>query len=145
MLWNRNKCPTYSIMQNIRRLGLDKIELHFSYLSKQKVSFFMMWSMMMTHQNYILTIKTRISKKQGREISLGAAKKYTKESNKKKKKVGYMSHGSHLTRKNILFWLLSFFPENLLYERNNIELRIVNYIFYNSCKPIWEFRLEVFD
>lgn len=74
-------------MQNIRRLGLDKIELHFSYLSKQKVSFFMMWSMMMTHQNYILTIKTRISKKQGREISLGAAKKYTKESNKKKKKL----------------------------------------------------------
>ena len=82
MLWNRNKCPTYNIMQNIRRLGLDNVELHFSYLSKQKAAFFMIWSMMMTYQNYILTIKIRISKKQGRDTSLGAAKKYTMESNK---------------------------------------------------------------
>lgn len=99
--------------------------------------------MMMTHQNYILTIKQEFRKSKGEKFHLEQQKSILR--NQIKKKVGYMSHGSHLTRKNILFWLLSFFPENLLYERNNIELRIVNYIFYNSCKPIWEFRLEVFD
>ena len=44
--------------------------------------------------------------------------------------------------------LVSFFSENMLYERDNIELRIVNYIFYifyDNGKPIWEFMLEVFN
>lgn len=116
MLWNRNKCPTYSIMQNIRRLGLDKIELHFSYLSKQKVSFFMMWSMMMTHQNYILTIKTRISKKQGREISLGAAKKYTKESNKKKKSWIYVPWITSNKKKYFILAFIIFSRESVVWK-----------------------------
>ena len=44
--------------------------------------------------------------------------------------------------------LVSFFSENLLYKRDNMELKIVNYIFYifyDSGKPIWEFMLEVFN
>lgn len=116
MLWNRNKCPTYSIMQNIRRVGLDKIELHFSYLSKQKVSFFMMWSMMMTHQNYILTIKTRISKKQGREISLGAAKKYTKESSKKKKSWIYVPWITSNKKKYFILAFIIFSRESVVWK-----------------------------
>ena len=66
-----------------------------------------------------------------------------------------MYNGSHLTRKSILFWLnadginlVSFFFKNLLYERDDIELRIVNYIFYifyDNGKPIWEFMLKVFN
>jgi hypothetical protein len=61
--------------------------------------------------------------------------------NKKNGKIGSMFNGSHLLRKSILFRfgqiadginLATLFPQDLLQEKDNVQLRVVNYILYGT-------------
>nr|YP_010199990.1 RNA polymerase beta'' subunit [Casuarina cunninghamiana]UAD90161.1 RNA polymerase beta'' subunit [Casuarina cunninghamiana] len=93
----------------------------------------------------------KISRHSGIFIPLGPAKKNAKESKKKLKKWIYAQCVTPnkkkyfvLARPVIIYEIadginfVTFFPQDLLHERDNLGLRVVNYILYGNGKPIRE-------
>nr|YP_010566959.1 RNA polymerase beta'' subunit [Dracaena cinnabari]UZC32899.1 RNA polymerase beta'' subunit [Dracaena cinnabari] len=91
----------------------------------------------------------KISRHSGILIPPGTEKKNSKES-KKNPKIGSMSNGLHLSKKKYFVLvrpvvtyeiadginLAKLFPQDLLQEKENVQLRVVNYILYGNGKSI---------
>nr|ANJ59812.3 RNA polymerase beta'' subunit [Nymphaea jamesoniana] len=93
----------------------------------------------------------KISRHIGILIPPGARKKWIKDQRGKigKGKIGSMSNGSHLSRKYFVsvrpvvtyeiadgINLVTLFPGDMLQEKDNLRLQVVNYILYGDGKPI---------